>query len=471
MIVKNLAMYILLTVILYGHACSDRKFNISSIENSKLFDFLNQMVDSCKLNLIIDKTVDNKTLNNKLNKIYIKNKTLEEILNIVLTENNIFYSLRNDILKIAYVKTATYHIDYISSNRRGESSTSVTVGSDGSNKLQSSTNSATSMTSAGTTIETSTTFNDFWDKLSNELDSIVYRYDDDYRPKNPIINQKAGLVTLSGTLEQLARVEKYLLNMEEKLRKQVLIDVNILSVSLNKNNLTGINWNNFYEQVLASEGKTGIPNLPDNLSSVITSVSIENILQFLKYQGHVTSISNPKIVALNNQPAMISVGNEYFYTIEQTKTTEGSSGAIATYNTSKIESVFAGVLLDITAEISQNDRIILNINPSISQTVQTITAESRRSVPPDLTKKQLSSVVTAENGKKIILGGLITKSQSVDQTVVPLLGHIPVIGSFFRSERRISKNEELIIIITPYIIEPGKFKLDKQYSYIKEEGL
>ena len=134
---------------------------------------------------------------------------------------------------------------------------------------------------------------------------------------------------------------------------------------------------------------------------------------------------------------MISVGNEYFYTIEETHISDSKSGTSNTSNSTKVESVFAGVLLDITAEISTNNRITLNINPSVSQTVQTITTDNKRTVPPDLTKKQLSSVITTENGKKIVLGGLITKSQTVEKTVVPLLGYIPVLGSFLDLKKNI----------------------------------
>ncbi len=466
MIFKIITISIFLSFTLQGHSCNGRVFNISSVENSKLIDFINQMVDVCKLNLILDTSVDNKILNSKLNKVYIKNKSLEDILDIVLTENNIFYALKDDLLKVSYIKTATYHIDYIASNRTGESSTEVKVGGDGS-----SSGSSGGTTNVGTKIASFTTFDNFWGGLEAELESILFRPEDGYMPKKPIINQKAGLITVSGTISQLSRVEKYLIKMEEKLRKQVLIDVNILSVSLNKSNLTGINWNEFYNNIVTSGGETQIPGLQDKFSSVITTASVENILQFLKFKGHVTSISNPRIVALNNQPAMISVGNEYFYTIEETHISDSKSGTSNTSNSTKVESVFAGVLLDITAEISTNNRITLNINPSVSQTVQTITTDNKRTVPPDLTKKQLSSVITTENGKKIVLGGLITKSQTVEKTVVPLLGYIPVLGSFFRSEKRIFKNEELIIIITPYIIEAGELKLDKKYNYINEKEL
>ena len=182
---------------------------------------------------------------------------------------------------------------------------------------------------------------------------------------------------------------------------------------------------------------------------------MNQIIQFLKRYGNVKSISNPKIVASNNQPALISIGNEYFYSIKETQIKDTSSGNSNTLNSTKIESVFAGILLDITADISNDGKVTLSINPSISQTARTLTQNSNRSIPPDLTKKQLSSVITTESGKKVILGGLITKSKTVENTQVPLLGYMPVVGSLFRSQKSFYKNEELIIIITPYILDNG----------------
>jgi general secretion pathway protein D len=460
---KLITLYILLfSISLKAHSCEDRVFNIASTERSKVIDFIDQIVDLCKLNLVVDSSLDDKILKKRLNKIYIREKTLEEVLDIILYENNIFHSLSKDILRISYVKTETYHIDYIASNRKGETSTEISVGGD-----DSSTSSGGGSTSnVGTKIETTTTFDNFWESLKKEIDEILTRPEDDYKADSPILNEKGGLITVSGTLNQLKRVERYLKSLEEKLKKQVLIDVNILSVSLNKSNLTGINWSDFYN-VISSGGGTPIPDIP---SSAITTASVEQILSFLKQQGHVTSISNPKIVALNNQPALISVGNEYFYSIEETQVVESDAGNSNTLNSTKIESVFAGILLDITAEISKDNKITLNVNPSISQTVQTISSEAKRSIPPDLTKKQLSSVITTEDGKRIVLGGLITRSSTKEKSVVPLLGHLPIFGAFFRSEKNIYVSEELIIIITPHILESGGADIEKKYKLIKDSA-
>lgn len=459
-----LILVIISSTLLSSNICQNKIFNIRSKEGAKIIDFIEQITELCHLNLIIDHSLKDSTLDKKLSRVYIKEKRLREVLNLFLSANNIYYTLSDDILKLSYISTKTYHIDYIASDRKGETSTEVSVGSGDGGDSGGDNSGSGGTSNVGTKIESQTLFENFWEDLKNEIYAILNRPEDKYLAGEPIINAKAGMITVSGTLQQLIRVERYLKNLEEKLKRQVLIDVNILSVTLNQSNSTGINWSNFYHSI-SNDGTIAIPDIP---SSVITTVSIDQILQFLRMQGEVTSISNPKIVALNNQPALISVGNEYFYSIKETQITDTSSGSSNTLNSTKIESVFAGILLNITAEISNDGKITLNVSPSVSQTSKTITPDSTRSIPPDLTKKQLSSVITTENGKKVILGGLITRSRTVEQSSVPLLGHLPILGAFFRSEKSSLSNEELIIIITPYVLDNKQTNnFNNQYKLIE----
>ena len=77
---------------------------------------------------------------------------------------------------------------------------------------------------------------------------------------------------------------------------------------------------------------------------------------------------------------------------------------------------------------------------------------SDRKMPPDLNRRQLSSVVTVKDGNRIILGGLINTSNSISSDKVPLLGDIPVLGYLFKYEEKVKTVRELVIIIEPHII-------------------
>jgi len=174
---------------------------------------------------------------------------------------------------------------------------------------------------------------------------------------------------------------------------------------------------------------------------------------FLKSQGDVYAISNPKILTLNNQPALITAGTELFYkTINTSTLAGGTTGTQA--QTEIISSVFSGVLLDITPEISKDGTITLRINPSVSETASTISADnSTRTMPPDLSRRQISTVVTVKDGNRIVLGGLINRKSSNTSTKLPLLGDIPFLGYLFKQDGMSEKVEELVIIIEPHIVK------------------
>jgi general secretion pathway protein D len=100
----------------------------------------------------------------------------------------------------------------------------------------------------------------------------------------------------------------------------------------------------------------------------------------------------------------------------------------------------------------------LIINPSLSETNVDISQESNtgRDMPPDLNRRQLSSVVTVKDGNRIILGGLINTKNTRETNKVPLLGDIPIVNYLFKYENDIKVTQELVVIIEPHIIHREK---------------
>jgi len=261
-------------------------------------------------------------------------------------------------------------------------------------------------------------------------------------------------------------------------QRQVLIDLNMLSVTFDNSSSTGIDWSQLYAlqnfkiavDSVSTNGKwsgtynpvgniqeiTGLANRAATMVQITGGGSINEVIKFLKEQGEVRAISNPKVLTLNNQPALITVGTEYFYKIQQSQNQQSVGGSITTSN-DMVNSVFAGVLLDITPEIGEDDTITLKVNPSLSQTRVQITSDSvsqeNRTMPPDLDRRQLSAVVTVKDGNRIILGGLIGSRDNFKTNKVPLLGDIPALGYFFKYEEKIRQVEELVIVIEPHIVK------------------
>lgn len=476
---------LLLTTLLSSNCfadCTYELFSISSTKDTKVIDFLNQLSDECEFSIIVADENAQKFLEKKLNKTHLKNLTINEVLDIILKENNLSYTLKNNILKISYVTTKIFNIDYILTQRRGIGSTDVTLSSSTTSSDNES-SEANSNAESGIKIESSDEVK-FWEELDLELQQILNRPEDSYKARAPIINKNAGMVTVSATVKQLKRLEQYLDELQKKVKLQVLIDVQLLTVTLADSKTTGIDWqqlfalqnvnlsgevflaqnvsefeNNKITTGLYPSATTGKNSRTVNQLFNISSagVSLTEVMKFLKTQGDVSSISNPKVLTLNNQPALITAGTEIFYKIKSSTINQAAGGGEAsTTENNTINSVFAGVLLSITPEISEDRTITLKINPSLSETTTELTTESERSMPPNLSRRQLSSVVTVKDGNRIILGGLISTKSSFNENKVPLLGDIPLLGYIFKREEKVKTVEELVIIIEPHIVHKEK---------------
>ncbi len=518
--------------------CTEQLFTIKADRGTKIYELVDQLAEQCDLTLIIKDDEANKRMQARLNRFSLKDASLPEVLNVALNENNLNYTLDGNVLKISYLLTKTFHIDYIGTERTTKSTTKISLAS-GTGSTD--TSGGTGSTDQGDGSVTTSTFNtgesesgidivsddkfNFWSELSEQITNILNRPEDHYKAGAPVINKEAGLVTITGTKKQLDRVESYIKRMMKRMHNQVLIDVKMYAVVLNNGHQKGIDWREIYKlqnfKVSAgrlktrdeSRGDTFTSNYEDHgtgtngftknwtgnsvhsdagntynntydstrnsaatltsagdaitrvadsvtrnlniFSSITMEAEIGTILKFLESQGDVHSVSNPKVLTLNNQAAMITVGKQYFYKIRNVQTLAGTGTGSQAVN-EIIDSVFAGILLDITPEISADGTITLKVNPSVSDTINPIYEQdnTKRTMPPDLERRQMSSVVTVKDGAHVILGGLITDKIRTETNKVPLLGDIPVLGYAFKYDEKIDEKIELVIIVTPYLVKP-----------------
>lgn len=477
--------------------CTYELFNISSVKGTTVGEFVDQLSEECGMSVIVADPEAEKILAKGMNKTFLKNLTINEVLDLIIKENNLQYTLSNNVLKISYLSTKTYNIDYIISERKGVGNTNVRLSSNTGTDVQSGESSGTtgSTGTAGTGGSnassesgikiTSSDEVQFWEILDKEIEGVLNRPEDGYTAQAPMINKNAGLITVTATGPQLKRLDTYLDDLQKKMQTQVLIDVKMYSVVFSDASSTGIDWSQLYalqnidlgfnmynlqniskletqEDLAASSSIfdtitkvefADYGRLPSSVFQIGARGSLNEVIKFLKTQGDVYSLSNPKILTLNNQPALITAGTEYFYKTENTSTLAGgTTGEQAV--TEVVSSVFSGVLLDITPEISKDGSITLRINPSISETASQLSVDnSTRRMPPDLSRRQMSSVITVKDGSRVILGGLINTKNIQDDNKVPLLGDIPLLGYLFKREGMTKRTEEIVIIIEPHIVK------------------
>ena len=516
--IRSVGVKLLVLMSFYGmtsglnaNDCSTKLFSVTIDSKLTIADVVDNLADTCGLTVIVKDEAARKRMNKKLYYVKLKNSTFKGFLNTILKDNDLHYSLIGNKLKISYLITRTFRIHYISGQRVGKSNAHVTIANSSNSANGISSGGASNTPSqTGISIESNDEFR-FWKTIESEVQRILIGAADgsthyaktgkgwtgpdgqtwEYNPLAPIVNAEAGMVTVTGTERQINRVAQYIHTLSKQIKSQVLIDVRILSVTFDDSTTTGVDWSQLYglqnfainslnmaqrnisgftfdkidgvSEYSYGSGRTNSAGLVQ----VIGNAEVSEVIKFLGTQGDVKSISSPRVMTLNNQPALISVGKELFYKITSSTTASGQGGAVAAQG-EQVDSVFAGILLDITPEIDTNGMITLKINPSISDTVDNVKSDgSARDIPPDLVRRQIASVIKVKDGQHAILGGLISSKTGFKVNKVPLLGDLPLLEHAFKSEEKINTVEELVLIITPHVVKDSKSVSLKDLGYTK----
>ncbi|EOG8844178.1 pilus (MSHA type) biogenesis protein MshL [Campylobacter jejuni] len=440
---------------LYALDCQKRLFDISINEKLSIQESLDELAKYCSFSIIVKDKIAKEKLEILQNSVNIHQMSLDEIFNFFIKEHDLSYDFDGKILRISGINTKIFKISYITSIREGQSITKASVDA----KPRQSEYSGSFDDAEDNMIKSMEKF-DFWQNIEKEIIVLLKNSHEDYEAKTPIINPNAGLIIVTGTNSQLKSVKNYLQKLENRLKKQVIIDVSILAVSLNENHSSGINWQNF---------NIGLNSQVNNENSFIqfqngqgfvknlglrANLNFDSIINFLSQNGKTSVLSNPKLMALNNQQAIISVGDTINYQVkESSKGTENGTTVSESYNN---YSIFVGILLNILPEISDDGKIMLRINPSLSDfkyPEDNKRQKEPRTIAPDTIQKKLSSVVQVENNQTLILGGLISHDKSNEKNSINFLSKIPILGSLFKGEVLNSKATEIVFIITPSIVD------------------
>jgi len=451
---KKLLVVLFFAISLFANNCNNKLFNyansLNKSERLSIEEFLNLLAtQQCGINIIYKDSKARAEVSKKMPYVRIKNYTLPQILDLILAKRGLFYTLKNNDLEISYYKTKTYKLDFISTNREGQAQLNAT----------------------DNTVKNTYKF-DFWDKLKEKI-SLILRNNSDQPvtiasvtgDKNsavtgyfePIVDKDSGIIVVTGTMKQVNAVDSFMKNLYKALTKEVLIDVKIYSVELSASHKTGIDWSKLQAEVpdqtvpLRSRYIFGSASLFNNATFRAAA-----LLNFLAQNGNVNSISNPKIVTLNNQKAIISVGDTIYYKYASKVVSDQNGNPQTEYT---IDSKFVGVVLDITPQISDNGEIILSIAPRISafRDVSQLNVATR-DMPPDTKDSTMLSIVKMKDNQTLVLGGLITDDKTLKVNGVPILKEIPVIKYLFSSKEKISTKKELVFVITPHIIDLKKKK-------------
>ncbi len=466
--------------------CANKKFDIVIGKNVSFGEILEYLAQECLLSVIYADKDSQKILEDKDIILNFYQTGWREILQTGFEALDLDYKIEGQKITISRLETKTFYIHYIATSRVASSNTNIIFSQDAQqdntfaqNPTLNAQDSHQRLLDMASTQESNNNKSgskiysldalDFWGDIQKDLYHIIFHENDKYFPSQNsqpiIIDRGSGFITITATPSQIKRAETYIQKLNSKLSAQVLIDVNIFTITHRDSKTTGIDWSKFYD-IAINTTTSAFPSPMLSFSqsgsqygiNIFSSdVTIGQIVQFLNTYGTVNSTSNPKILTLNNQPALISVGNILRYTQNLVYQTANTSSTLQNTR-QQYPSVFSGVLLDITPSI-EGDEIILKINPSITATKDLKIENEPNALksPPNLSTNQLSSIVRLKDNQRVILGGLISRSNTRQEKRLPILGYIPVIKYLFSYTKYSDDVQEMVIIITPKII-----RLDSQ---------
>jgi type IV pilus assembly protein PilQ len=153
-------------------------------------------------------------------------------------------------------------------------------------------------------------------------------------------------------------------------------------------------------------------------------------------------ISSPRVITANQKEATIEQGTEIPYQ-------QSASSGATTISFKK-----AVLSLKVTPQITPDNRIILDLDVK-KDTIGTITVASGGVNVPSIDTREIVTQVLVNDGQTVVLGGILETEHRDDQTKVPLLGDIPVLGALFKEQSKVNNKDELLIFVTPKIVREG----------------
>ncbi|MFA6548498.1 MAG: secretin N-terminal domain-containing protein [Candidatus Margulisiibacteriota bacterium] len=218
----------------------------------------------------------------------------------------------------------------------------------------------------------------------------------------------------------------------DKLAPQILIESQVMELAQSDSMHLGLSYGSgAYKFITDKITKKTTP--ADNLVTTLNALAAD---------GRAKVVANPRIATLDNQEALINIGDRIPYAVPVT------SGGITTQWT--VEYIDAGVKLKIIPQLGAEGYITTLIQPEISAISEWRTTPAGDF--PVISTRNAAATVRVKDGETIIIGGLLSDTDRVNISRVPILGYIPLVGLLFQ-DRSVEKTKtEIVFLITPHVI-------------------
>ncbi|MBL7069223.1 MAG: type II secretion system protein GspD [Candidatus Omnitrophica bacterium] len=267
-----------------------------------------------------------------------------------------------------------------------------------------------------------------------------------------LTDERSNTVIVTDLPGNMKKVKQAITMLDQE-TKEVFILAEILEISLRDRLRSGIDWdvimsNNFYDWTLAGTFSSA---LTAALSGTFTSDNPFNMnMDFLTTLADTKVLSRPRIAVVNNEEAVIMVGDREAYV---TGTTSQSGESTITSDT--VEFVDVGVKLTVVPTINRDGFITMKIKPEVSTVLRTLTTgdpDEPRSQIPIVSTSEAETTVKVKDGTTILIAGLRRNEDTKDVDGLPYLSRIPFMDIFFSRKDHDQHQTEIVIFITPFIM-------------------
>ena len=465
-----------------------------NVKEAPVREFIAALVEDTGFNVIVDNDVTG-TIS-----LQLRGVTVREAMEVVREAHGYDIRLRNGVYYVrpAHLQTRTFHIDYLNVQRDGATGLRVSAG-------QLDQENEGDERGAGSRLDTRSESH-FWRDLRESLESLVRGRgaptaegeqergagftDDGWVTINP----HGGIVVVRAQPKILSEVADFLDSLQEASQRQVVLEAKVLEVRLADGFQSGINWATLggasvdmgvsgtglaVPRSTTIEDSDATPRNRDAywhsaqtrgdefhfdgesgaFTTVLQSGNLSGFLQLLETQGTVSVLSSPRVSTMNNQKAVIKVGQDIFYMTDfMLRSVELGDRDILIPDPT-FTPLFDGVALDVTPQIGAGNQVTLHIRPSVTTTRESVRSLRFRGEQydfplPTAATRESDSIVRARNGETVVIGGLM--KEDVQETIqrTPFLGRIPLLGALFRQTQRETIKSELVILVRPLVVDP-----------------
>ena len=366
-------------------------FSLSFAEPQRLRELLVLLVRGTRLSVVIDPGVEG-TFVGELNHV-----TLRQALDAILHPLGLDYAVDGTVIHVFTVKVETriFNIDYVVTRRTGARTVNAPTGVGGAPRA------------AVSSIDETDLFEDITNALKTTLLSSDGRFN---------VDRKAGLLQVTDYPARLDRVSTYLETALLRVHRQVLIQAQVIEVLLRDPSQGGVDWSRVFDAAAVGvRPRQTVP--PGAFAGTLGVAGFQGLLAAIAAQGDVNVLSTPRVVAMNNEPAVMRVGTEDVYFAQAAP-----------------QAVTEGLVLSITPQISADGVITMSISPSVTERTGQATSKLGETVPV-ISVRETDTLVRVREGETVVMAGLLQDRST----------------STGRRERT-NRKSDLVILLTPRLM-------------------